>query len=67
VRDPALYLQPVAERAAFFSASALLAYRLNWQTAIFVGYGDDREERVPHGLRPPSRQLFAKVSYAFQR
>jgi hypothetical protein len=67
VRDPALYLQPVAERVAFFSASALLAYRLNWQTAIFVGYGDDREERVPHGLRPSSRQFFAKVSYAFQR
>ncbi|HEY6549174.1 MAG TPA: hypothetical protein VI589_14760, partial [Vicinamibacteria bacterium] len=66
-RDPDLYLEPVAERAGFFSGSALLAYRLNWQTALFAGYGDDREELPSGRLAPTGRQFFAKVSYAFQR
>jgi Domain of unknown function (DUF5916)/Carbohydrate family 9 binding domain-like len=66
-RDPALYEVPVSAESATFSGSALLAYRLNWQTALFAGYGDDREEVVPGRLVPKSRQLFVKVSYAFQR
>jgi hypothetical protein len=66
-RDPDLYVVPVSDRTAFFTGSALLAYRLNWQTAIFAGYGDDREELPSGRLEPTSRQFFAKISYAFQR
>ena len=66
-RDPDLYLEPVSERSGFFSGSALLAYRLNWQTALFAGYGDDREELPSGRLAPAGRQFFAKLSYAFQR
>lgn len=65
-RDPDLYEVPVSADSGTFSGSALLAYRLNWQTALFAGYGDDREEIVPGRLIPASRQLFVKLSYAFQ-
>jgi hypothetical protein len=39
---------------------------------MFVGYGDDRglttdAFEAPHRLAPVDRQIFVKVSYAFQR
>ena len=42
-RDPTLYLSPVAEHSGAYSGSALFAYKLNWQSVMYVGYGDDRE------------------------
>ena len=68
VRDPSLYLFAVGRKDASFSASALFAYKLNWQTVLFLGYGDERahggaEER----LEPNGRGAFAKLSYALQR
>jgi hypothetical protein len=66
-RDPSLYVVPVAARSAFFSGSFLFSYRLNWQTALFLGYGDDRERSPADSLEPTGRQLFLKVSYAFRR
>jgi hypothetical protein len=66
-RDPALYPLPVPRREASFSGSALFSYRLNWQTAFFLGYGDDRERPETGGLARTGRQLFVKLSYAFQR
>ena len=66
-RDPDLYVVPVSAFSGSFSGSALLAYRLNWQTALFAGYGDNREEITPGRFVPQSRQIFVKMSYAFQR
>jgi len=68
VRDPRLFLGEVGRRSANVSTSALFAYKLNWQTVVFVGYGDattftEDTER----FEPSDRQLFLKVSYAFQR
>jgi len=65
--DPSLYLQPIDARTGVFSGSALLAYKLNWQSVLFIGYGDDRELTLQNELQPASRQIFVKVSYAFQR
>jgi hypothetical protein len=65
-RTPALYGFPVAPRSAEFSSSVLLAYKLNWQSVLFVGYGDDRELSNRDELEPSSRQFFVKMSYAFQ-
>ena len=45
----------------------LFAYKLNWQTVLFLGYGDEREPNERDQLEPISRSLFVKVSYAFQR
>jgi hypothetical protein len=66
-RDPELYPYPVEAKSADLEASVLFAYRLNWQTALYVGYGDLRALDPRNELRPASRQLFAKISYAFPR
>jgi hypothetical protein len=71
-RDPSLYFTPVPARSGDFGGSALLAYKINWQSVIFVGYGDDRELTPAEAdrarrLAPLDRQVFVKLSYAFQR
>jgi len=66
-RDPSLWLAPVAAREGAFSASALFSYKLNWQTVLFAGYGDDRTLLETGDLVRADRQFFLKVSYAFQR
>jgi len=73
-RDPALWTTPVVAKEGQFSGSALFSYKLNWQTVLFLGYGDNRalvDEGVPglsdFVLKPSDRQFFLKVSYAFQR
>jgi hypothetical protein len=75
-RDPALYRFPVDAKDGAFDGSALFSYKLNWQTVLFLGYGDSRvllPEEGPAGnprrryeLVPTARQFFLKVSYAFQ-
>jgi hypothetical protein len=67
-RDPALYTFAVKPRSEDFTRSALFAYKLNWQTVLFLGYGDDRRlANGRGGLAEVDWQLFLKVSYAFQR
>jgi len=66
-RDPSLYTFAVPAKSGSFSGSALFAYQLNWQTVLFVGYGDDRLQDRFGDLERADRLLFLKVSYAFQR
>jgi hypothetical protein len=78
-RNPSLYLAAVDARSGDFSGSLLLAYKLNWQSVMYVGYGDDRELTQPattpggvpvpltQQLAPLDRQVFVKLSYAFQK
>jgi hypothetical protein len=71
-RDRSLYIDRVDARSGDFGASLLLAYRLNWQSVMFAGYGDDREltavtDNRARRLAPLDRQVFVKLSYAFQR
>ncbi|HEX2224078.1 MAG TPA: hypothetical protein VHN15_07715, partial [Thermoanaerobaculia bacterium] len=66
-RDTTLYGVSVAGREEDFSGSALFAYKLNWQTVLFLGYGDERTLDPFGHLEPASREVFLKVSYAFQR
>lgn len=66
-RDPELYAAPPPPaQDGFLQASALFAYKLNWQTVVFLGYGDDRDLDEREDWRPAGRQLFLKLSYAFQ-
>ncbi len=65
-RDPLLYTFPAAARSAALSGSALLAYKINWQSVLFVGYGDDRALSIEERLERADRQIFVKISYAFQ-
>jgi hypothetical protein len=57
----------VPERDAQFSGSALLSYRVNWQTALFLGYGDEGAADPAQYLPRTDRQVFVKLSYGFQR
>ena len=67
VRDPLLYVDEVDRRSADVTTSALFAYKLNWQTVVFVGYGDATSfSEDTERFEPSDRQLFLKVSYAFQ-
>ncbi len=66
-RDPLLYNDEVAERSGRFTGSALLAYKLNWQSVVFLGYGDDRELSELNHYERAGRQVFLKLSYAYQR
>jgi len=54
-------------RAESFSSSALFAYKINWQTVLFLGLGDERALSPDDRLEPTGREVFLKVSYAFQR
>jgi hypothetical protein len=66
-RDPSLFIQPVAAHDGTFNGSVLLAYKINWQSVMFVGYGDERELTDQRRLLPSGHQVFIKVSYAFQK
>lgn len=66
--DPSLFPFPLPKRDETFASSALFAYKLNWQTVLFLGYGDDRTfSPVTNALERSGKALFLKVSYAFQR
>jgi hypothetical protein len=67
-RDPLLYTLTVGKKDADLSLSVLFAYKLNWQTVLYAGYGDNRAFAESTGdLEESGRQAFAKISYAWQR
>jgi len=66
-RDPGLYTFPTPAKQGAFSGQALLSYKLNWQSVMFVGYGDDRVLSGRDRFEKVSRQFFVKLSYAVQR
>jgi hypothetical protein len=66
-RSPELYLAAVPAKVADFAGSLLFAYKINWQSVVFIGYGDNRTySDMTQQLEPDSRQLFVKLSHAFQ-
>jgi hypothetical protein len=66
-RDPGLYSFSVVRRDGSFQGSALFSYKLNWQSVLFLGYGDNRTLEQSGQLARADRQFFLKVSYAFQK
>jgi len=67
-RHPGLYTDPATTRRdAALSSSILLAYKLNWQSVVFLGYGDNQALNEHYDLARHDRQAFLKISYAFQR
>src|SRR6185369_1316480 len=66
-RDPSLYNSAVDRKNGDFSGSLLLAYKLNWQSVMFLGYGDNRTLVEDNRLEKADRQFFLKISYAFQK
>jgi hypothetical protein len=66
-RDPSLYAFDTIAKAESLTGQVLLAYKLNWQSVMFVGYGDDRMRSPQDRFEKAGRQFFVKFSYAFQR
>ncbi len=68
-RQPELYDVPenVTPLSESLGASLVFAYKLNWQSVLFVGYGDSRELNEFDRLEPASEDVFVKIAYAFQR
>jgi hypothetical protein len=62
-----LFGEGAVAHEAGLDVSALFSFKLNWQTVVFFGYGDSRALDDEDRLEPHRRELFAKVSYAFQR
>ena len=54
-------------RTGSFLGSLLYSYKINWQTVLFLGYGDDRTVEENGDLLATGRSLFFKISYALQR
>jgi hypothetical protein len=67
-RNTDLYLDAVNRHSGGLTTSFLFAYKLNWQTLMFLGLGDERDVVLEdNSLHPFRRQFFLKLSYAFQR
>jgi Domain of unknown function (DUF5916) len=66
-RDVSLYTFNTTAKSGTLSGQFLLSYKLNWQSVMFVGYGDDRELTDRDLLVKSDRQVFVKLSYALQR
>jgi hypothetical protein len=67
-RDVSLYTASTPDaKSGTLSAQLLLAYKLNWQSVMFIGYGDDRELTDRDAFVKSGRQVFVKLSYALQR
>ena len=66
-RDPSLYISAVDRKDGSWASSLLFAYKLDWQSVVFLGYGDNRTLVEDNHYEKADRQFFLKVSYAFQR
>ena len=66
-RNASLYTKEIPDESGYFSGSALFAYKLNWQSLIFLGYGQNQDLSDLGKYEKSGRDVFVKVSYAFQR
>ena len=79
--NPTIFgIEGLPQRTGNLSTQFLYAYKVNWQSVLYVGYGDIRDvteepedptdptnRGVQHDFRTSDRQIFFKMSYAFQR
>jgi hypothetical protein len=66
-RDPGLYAFSAIAKSGSLSGQVLISYKLNWQSVMFIGYGDDRMLSARERFEKVDRQFFVKFSYALQR
>ena len=66
-REPGLYAFSTLAKSGTVSGQVLLSYKLNWQSVMFIGYGDDRMLSTADRFEKADRQFFVKLSYALQR
>jgi hypothetical protein len=66
--NQALYSVAIDQHSGSLASQLLFAYKVNWQTVMYVGYSDLREVLTEtNDFATANRQFFFKLSYAFQR
>jgi hypothetical protein len=65
--DPRLWTFEVERKSSDFGGSLVFAYKLNWQTVLYVGVSEGQQLDERENLEPIDRQAFFKLSYAFRR
>jgi hypothetical protein len=65
-RNPELHDFPVEPSTGAVTLSALYAFKLNWQTVFFLGYGDTAVLTGDDDFETAERSVFLKISYAWQ-
>ena len=66
--NQSLYTFGIDQHSGGLSSQLLFAYKVNWQTVLYVGYGDLRSVMdTTNDFATANRQFFFKLSYAFQR
>jgi hypothetical protein len=65
-RHPERWTSEVAARSGDFGGSAVFAFKLDWQTVLYLGYSDLRQMDGEENWQPTERQGFFKISYAFR-
>jgi hypothetical protein len=67
-RNQTLYSFGVDEHSGSLASQLVFAYKLNWQTVMYLGYSDLRAVLTENNdFATADRQYFFKLSYAFQR
>ncbi len=66
-RAARLYAAQVPSDEGNVTGQILLSYKLNWQSVVFAGYGDDRVLSTDDRFVKTGRQFFVKLAYAVQR
>jgi hypothetical protein len=66
-RETRLYANPVAAESRDLFAQLLFSYKINAQTALYVGYVTGASGTDQFALTPANRTFFSKVSYAWLR
>ncbi|HSM13069.1 MAG TPA: DUF5916 domain-containing protein [Thermoanaerobaculia bacterium] len=66
-REPRLWEEEVEAREGLLAGSLVFAYKLNWQTVLYLGYGNAHQLDELETLQETDRQAFLKISYAFRR
>jgi hypothetical protein len=64
-RTPGLYAEPIDAVSRNFSTQLLFSYKVNAQTALYVGYADTHLGSSQYGLTQANRTIFAKAGYAW--
>ena len=65
--DPSLYPYPVEPEFKHILSQILFSYKINPQTALYIGYSDQYRGRPQGGLLQTDRAVFVKVGYAWVR
>ena len=64
-RNPELYLTPVEAEDSDLFSQLLFTYKLNPQTALYLGYSGEYVDMSSRGLRQTGDTAFLKLSYAW--